>query len=272
MDNKLGKRVRSAVIMLPLLLLLVVKGWPLFIAVTAISAAAMYEFYKVFEDAKVKVNKVSGFASFILLVAIVVLDKFIGINTPASQDLILIWLGTTIFAGFAKTLFGKEHDITAGMVTSMGVLYPAFSLMHIVFVSRVPDFSHFVWIIFIATISTDTVAYFVGGAIGKTKLCEEISPKKTVEGAVAGVIASMLCCFLFGLFFAKGNRINCLVIGLLASIAGQLGDLGASVFKRRLGIKDYSALIPGHGGIMDRFDSVMFAAPLVYYYMILFVR
>ena len=68
MDNKLGKRVRSAVIMLPLLLLLVVKGWPLFIAVTAISAAAMYEFYKVFEDAKVKVNKVSGFASFILLV------------------------------------------------------------------------------------------------------------------------------------------------------------------------------------------------------------
>lgn len=268
----LTTRVKSALIMLPLLILLIVGSWPLLIAVAAVSIAAAWEFYSIFEKAGLKINKISGIACIVLLYAVIIMDKFIGKDTPASQDLMMIWIGFTLFVGFARTILGKDHDMTAGIITSLGALYPAFALSHIVMVSRVEGFGHFTWLIFLAAFGTDTAAYFAGTYFGKNKLCPDISPKKTVEGSIAGILASTVLCFIFGLVFGKGNAVACLFIGLLGSVAAQMGDLAASVFKRKLGVKDYSKLIPGHGGIMDRFDSVMFAAPLVYYFMVLFVK
>lgn len=267
-------RVKYALFMLPLLILLVAGGWPLLIGTAAISVVAVWEFYTVFENAGVKINKISGFACLALLYVIIIMDKFIGLKkgVPASQDLFMIWVGLAMFIGFAKTLFGKEHDVTAGVITSVGVLYPGFGLAHFVMISKVPGFGHFTWLVVLAAFGTDIAAYFVGSYFGKTKLCPELSPKKTVEGAVGGVLASMILCLLFGIFFGKGNVVNCVVIGLLGSIAAQMGDISASVFKRKLGIKDYSKLIPGHGGVMDRVDSLIFTAPFVFYYMTLFVK
>jgi len=98
-----------------------------------------------------------------------------------------------------------------------------------------------------------------------------ISPKKTIEGAIGGVVGSILICGGFGFIFAHQYFVHCLVIGAIGAVISQCGDLTASIFKRKMGLKDYGNLIPGHGGILDRFDSVLFTAPAVYYYIHLFI-
>ena len=113
------------------------------------------------------------------------------------------------------------------------------------------------------------MAYFSGYLLGKHKLCPHISPKKTIEGSVGGVIGSVVLSGLFGYFFMDDVLVHCMIIGVLGGIISQFGDLTASVFKRKMGIKDYGNLIPGHGGILDRFDSVLFTGPMVYYYIVL---
>lgn len=117
----------------------------------------------------------------------------------------------------------------------------------------------------------DTGAYFTGVFLGKHKLCPEISPKKTVEGFIGGVVCgtglSMLLAYIYQAVFSDGGRVNFAVVALcafLAAFAGTLGDLTASVLKRECGIKDYGKIMPGHGGVLDRFDSVFLTAPLIY--------
>ncbi|MBR0485093.1 MAG: phosphatidate cytidylyltransferase [Oscillospiraceae bacterium] len=119
----------------------------------------------------------------------------------------------------------------------------------------------------------DTGAYFSGVALGKTKLCPEISPKKTVEGFVGGLVSNMLLFILIFLFYAKGcglgfgimEALKSGLLGLVCAGVSVLGDLTASVIKRQKGIKDYGNIMPGHGGLMDRFDSVLFVIPAFYW-------
>lgn len=120
---------------------------------------------------------------------------------------------------------------------------------------------------FAASWLTDTSAYFAGRFFGRHKLAPDISPKKTVEGAVGGVFGGALGCMLVALiyqvFFAQtSNYLLFGLIGLICSLAGQIGDLSLSLIKRNFGIKDYGTIMPGHGGVLDRFDSVLFAAPM----------
>jgi phosphatidate cytidylyltransferase len=98
-------------------------------------------------------------------------------------------------------------------------------------------------------------------------MAPNLSPKKTVEGAVGGLLGSSLFAWLFGFIFMREMALVCLVLGLVGGAAGMAGDLTASAFKRKMGIKDYGNLIPGHGGILDRFDSVLFVAPYLYFYI-----
>jgi len=121
----------------------------------------------------------------------------------------------------------------------------------------------------------DTGAYFTGMLLGKHKLCPNISPKKTVEGAVGGVVwnVGLLCLLAFvytKIYAAQGtilsvNYLNICILAVATAFAGMAGDLIASVIKRQIGIKDYGNLIPGHGGIMDRYDSILFTAPTIYF-------
>ncbi len=121
---------------------------------------------------------------------------------------------------------------------------------------------------FIAAWMTDTFAFFSGSLFGKHKLAPAISPKKTVEGALGGILGSVLGAVCYGIvlqyvFFKTPDYLVLCAIGFLGSFAAQLGDLSMSVIKRNYGIKDYGAIMPGHGGILDRFDSVLFSAPMV---------
>ncbi len=116
----------------------------------------------------------------------------------------------------------------------------------------------------------DMGAYFVGVSLGKTKLCPEISPKKTVEGALGGIISSVIVSLVITLCFSKFNKIlPVMLLTVPLCAVGMAGDLFASIIKRKVGIKDYGNLIPGHGGILDRVDSVLFISPLVYCLMLI---
>jgi phosphatidate cytidylyltransferase len=153
------------------------------------------------------------------------------------------------------------------MITIIGMIYIGFFAFHIVLIDQMQDHSILKWLVLITAFGSDVFAYFTGMLFGKHKLAPDLSPKKTVEGAIGGVIGSVALSALFGALFAKELLIHCIVIGMLASPVSMAGDLTASAYKRDMGIKDYGKLIPGHGGIMDRFDSVLFTAPFVFYYI-----
>ena len=144
-----------------------------------------------------------------------------------------------------------------------------FFLYHIILIDGLGEYSILIWLVIITAFSTDIMAYFSGYLFGKHKLAPNLSPKKTIEGAIGGAIGSILFSGLFGYFIVPRLLIHCLIIGLIGGIMSQFGDLTASALKRKMGVKDYGNLIPGHGGIMDRFDSVIFMAPIIYYYIMI---
>lgn len=117
---------------------------------------------------------------------------------------------------------------------------------------------------------TDTGAYFVGSYLGKHKLCERISPKKTIEGAFGGFIAGSISSFLAFYFIAKVDLFSSIIIGVIIGIVSQIGDLFFSTIKREYGIKDYGTILPGHGGMLDRIDSILLG--LVCCYMVMTLR
>ena len=117
--------------------------------------------------------------------------------------------------------------------------------------------------------ANDTGAYLIGTAIGKHRLFERISPKKSWEGSIGGFIISMIAAFLFSIFYTKLNIYEWFIFAALISVSGTYGDLTESILKRKIGVKDSGNILPGHGGLLDRFDSSLFAAPVIYSYLIL---
>ena len=162
----------------------------------------------------------------------------------------------------------------------LGVLYIGLPLSHLImlrnmenvtFLSDTGDFSSgcaLVWLMFIGTWASDTFAYFVGSAIGRHKLCPSISPNKTVEGFLGSLVGTTATIAFVGDFFSMPAG-QSIALGILLAVFATLGDLVESVFKRHVGIKDSGNIIPGHGGVLDRFDSVLFTAPIVYYFAII---
>jgi CDP-diglyceride synthetase len=161
----------------------------------------------------------------------------------------------------------EEHKAEDTLITMMGIVYVIFFSFHIVLVDQTGPYSILIWTVILAAAGTDIFAYFIGSALGKHKLCPHLSPKKSIEGAIGGVIGSVALCALFAYLFAPYLMLHFVLIGLIGSPFAQCGDLAASAYKRKMGIKDYSNLIPGHGGIMDRIDSMLFMAPFVFYYI-----
>ena len=152
-------------------------------------------------------------------------------------------------------------------------LYIPYLLSSVVTLRKIGGGEYYIWLLVVCAFLTDSCAYFVGKAIGKHKLCPALSPNKTIEGAIGGIIGCGLSCMLFGLiikncFSVDVNFIKLFILGLICSVGAQLGDITASCIKRQYGIKDYGNLFPGHGGVLDRCDSIIFVAPLMLYYVV----
>lgn len=158
-------------------------------------------------------------------------------------------------------------------ISFAGAVYISVFFAHIILLRQLEAGKLLIWVLFISAWGTDTCAYFAGRALGKHKLCPSISPKKTVEGAIGGTFG---CILLVGVYLGiianvnglSVNWLNTVVVSALAALFSQIGDLAASCIKRDNNSKDYGNLIPGHGGILDRFDSVLLISPLCFYLMV----
>jgi len=163
---------------------------------------------------------------------------------------------------FTKAIEGISH-------TLFGVFYVGLLMSYLLLLRNLQEGYKYIFLLFLITWMGDTVAYYTGMSIGNKKLYPKISGNKTIEGSLGGLIGSIGGAFIAKLWFFSNLRLlDCLVLGILLGVFGQLGDLCESLLKRSSAIKDSGKIIPGHGGILDRVDSILFSAPLLYYYFI----
>ena len=207
-----------------------------------------------------------------ILAAIVLLPIFLAILI-VFPPMVLAGTLVVICVLIAIELFraGKEAKSIAFriFVLFLGIIPIPMALSSLYFLRVLPWGHWFVLFPVIVTILTDSGAYFVGVSMGKRKAFPTISPNKTVEGCVGGIIVGTVGVFAYGMIISHFTEVTVsipvlLIIGLVGSVITEVGDLAFSLLKRKLGIKDYGSLIPGHGGMLDRFDSMIFSAPTVY--------
>lgn len=164
----------------------------------------------------------------------------------------------------------KDHEVAKSF---FGFVYITILLSYVLRIRAMDSGLLLCFFILISSWGNDVFAYLVGSAIGKHKFSPKVSPNKSVEGFVGGILGAALLGYLYALLFSKGipfSGLYCAIIAAIGSIPAVIGDLAASAVKRDNEIKDYSNLIPGHGGMVDRIDSVLFTAPIIYYLVILF--
>lgn len=257
----MGIRTLSGLIGLPILIGVIYLGGP-YIAVGGllITLIGLHEFYMAFNNQSMNPVPWVGYFGVGLLY---VCSWLVTDALAFSASVFVMTVTLMLFYLFSREL--KLEDLG---ITLLGFFYIAFSLYHIVKLSRV-DSHFFIWYIFILAWGTDTCAYFTGYFFGKRKLWEEISPKKTVEGAIGGILGATLLSVLFAYVFKSDFVFYAIPLGILGSVLSQMGDLIASKIKRTVNIKDYGHIMPGHGGVLDRFDSIILTAPFVYYYVVL---
>jgi len=253
-------RTLSALVALPILIaVLILGGKLLYAAVLIISLIGLYEFYKAFSR-DYKPSKIIGYIATIAL--------YINLYFTSSLNALGLIIASLIFVSLSFVVFGKQ-SIGDAMTTILGFLYVPYMLSHLILIS---DFNKafFVWFPFIIAFSTDTFAYLTGKLLGKTKLIPSVSPNKTVEGSLGGVIACLILSYFYARTFMPEFQFYAIFLGLLGSVLSQIGDLIASKMKRIFDIKDFGKIMPGYGGVLDRFDSLIIVLPLVYYFMVLF--
>lgn len=264
--------ISGAIIAIVTVGLLVLNGWVLFAACFLLSLIGMHEFFKGFNSMDVKPCYPIGVCSVVVLYAIAALGPYgLGVYEDNTSNWIMLWLFATVIACLLYLFKINNRKLEDGMATITGIVYVGFFFYHLAAIGMLDNLKIFVWMVMITAFVTDTSAYFAGVFFGKHKMTPVISPKKTWEGAVGGVIGTIIVSGIFGYFFMKPMIVDCMIMGLLGAVISMFGDLTASIFKRKMGIKDYGNLIPGHGGILDRFDSVLFTAPMIYYYLVLVV-
>ncbi|MPQ42406.1 phosphatidate cytidylyltransferase [Clostridium tarantellae] len=257
---KSNNRYLGALIMAPFIIFIFLGGIWLKYFTIALSVLGLYEFYK---TVKVKKMKPIVFMGYLLLALYYLTDN----NFEILSYMIII----ATFILLCVPIINLKYNFIDVSITLLGFIYVGVFFSFIYLVNSKYGGQYLVWLIFLSSWFCDTMAYYAGRLFGKHKLCPKVSPKKTIEGSLGGVLGSTLACVIFGIILSKYYPIvsisNYLVIGILCGVFCQLGDLVASSIKRYVGIKDYSNLIPGHGGILDRFDSILFAAVVVYFYL-----
>lgn len=256
-------RLISGIILVLLSVVVVGQGGALLFGVTAlISAIGLFELYRVLGIERKSLAAV-GYATACSYYGILWFEgqKYITLMIIAS---LMVMMALYVFT-FPKY---KTEEVTAAF---FGVCYVTVMLSFLYQTRVMNDGAYLVWLIFLSSWGCDTCAYCSGMLLGRHKLAPVLSPKKSIEGAVGGVAGAALLGFIYAALFGRNMsgvdnpQLVCAVACAIAAVISQIGDLAASAIKRNHGIKDYGRLIPGHGGILDRFDSMIFTAPAIYF-------
>jgi phosphatidate cytidylyltransferase len=267
--RQLVRRLTTAAIGVPVAIVCsLVGGIPFLIAVNLVILFGLVEFYRMMEAKGIRPYKTVGVAAGLGVSWYVYFQG--GVFSSLFITLVLLII-------MVLELFRRDGELAVFHISStiLGVFYVAWLGSHIILLRQLGEGApagdlggSFVILALALAWGTDTGAFFVGNAVGKRKLLPRVSPEKSVEGAWGGVATALGTALIAKVTFAGYlTTLDALALGLVAPVAAVLGDLVESLMKRDVRIKDTSRALPGHGGMLDRFDSVLFVAPLVYYYL-----
>jgi phosphatidate cytidylyltransferase len=281
--NSLAQRVLSAAILLPLIVVLVWWSvWSVVAGVVVATVIGLLELYRAFQQGGYRPRVLVGVGGALAIVLTITLQPLISFDLlpPVITGVIVVGLVTEL------SYHNQPGSLLSWALTLAGAFYLSWLLSHFILLRALDTpalhdtiFKQYgmqpgvAWIYCILAITwaQDTAAYTVGRRFGRHKLAPILSPKKTWEGAAGGMIGSILaavvCVLLFGLPI---TLLQAALLGFVGGIVGPLGDLSESLIKRQVGLKDAGNLIPGHGGILDRADSLLFTAPILYYLIRIF--
>ena len=258
-------RLLSGILLVAVALLTIMSGgYVLFFTLLGVSVIGMQELYKAMKVRGDGFNilEITGYLGAVIYYVAAMLN-FERYGMMALLTALILLMFVYVFT-YPKYQAGQV------MAAFFGVVYVACMLSFIYLTRNLPDGKFIVWLIFLCSWGCDTCAYCVGMLIGKHKMAPVLSPKKSVEGGIGGIVGAALLGAIFAFAANKitGAGVNPAQYAVICGVGGmisQIGDLAASAIKRNHDIKDYGKLIPGHGGILDRFDSVIFTAPIIYY-------
>ena len=250
------------VLVLAALVLIITGGNVLLISTLIISFIGMFELFRIF-----KIEK--DFLGILGYVAATIYYSNLAFHFI--PDMMMFVIGVLILFMFVYVFSYPKYNTEQVLASFFCVFYVAVMLSYVYQTRMMNAGAYIVWLIFLCSWGCDTCAYCVGMLIGKHKMSPKLSPKKSIEGAVGGVLGAAILTIIYAYIFRDAMQINethILLLGFISAVGAlisMVGDLSASAIKRNYGIKDYGKLIPGHGGILDRFDSVIFTAPMIYF-------
>jgi phosphatidate cytidylyltransferase len=262
----LRARLATAAVAIPLLLAIIflAPSWAWGVVVVVITVLAIIEYLRLAFGNRVGPRLVGGVLGVAVTLA--------AVSAPAPEIGLVAALAAVLPVTMSYVVLFRR-DLPAGLADvgaiAVGVLYGGLMLPHFFWLRQLPEGAEWVTFVIAIAMAGDSGGYFVGHAFGRHKLIPHLSPGKTIEGALGIIAASLLCAAVAKVVLFPQHRFaEILVLGLVMSIIGQLGDLSESVMKRAFGAKESGALFPGHGGVLDRIDSLLFPVVLVYYYLL----
>lgn len=262
-------RLISGIVLVILALVLIITGGNVLLASTfLISCIGMYELYRIFKVEKSVIAIVGYIAAAIF---------YTNLKWNYIPEIMMLVLGFLIVLMFIYVFAYPKYQANQVMAVFFGMFYVAAMLSYVYQIRMLDRGLYLAFLVFICSWGCDTCAYCVGMLIGKHKMSPKLSPKKSIEGAIGGILGAALLTALYCYIFrtpmnmASGEILVLAVIAAIAAFISMIGDLCASAIKRNYDIKDYGHLIPGHGGILDRFDSMIITAPIIYYLALYFI-
>jgi phosphatidate cytidylyltransferase len=258
----LATRILTAAAGIPFILVCIYYGNAAFyVMMFAVSLLCVYEYLTILK----KYNP----HTFVSLTMAAAFFVFLSLFKNFQLDKIVISVVVMMFVLFGIEIFGNEPYLCVARISLsfLGAFFIPLCLVHMVYIRNLDGGMELVFFIFAVVWILDTAAYAFGRMFGRHKLAGNVSPRKTVEGALAGVVFGILAAVAFKIVVMNSvlTLKNAAVLGLVIAVSGQFSDLSESIIKRDGGVKDSGKMIPGHGGVFDRFDSYIFVAPAVYY-------
>ncbi len=255
------QRILTAIVGVPILLLLMyLGGAPFAFFVFVLGTVAVHELYSM-----AKGRHQILFVPVLLGVWAMFLSSWLGVSNWLTVGILI-----TFCLVFGHAVFHfPEFDVVDIAVNFMALIYIGWTLSHLILLGNMDNGRVLVFMAFLAMWANDSGAYFIGTWFGKRRPWGAISPKKSVEGTIGGIVITCIALFLMNLYFELMPLAAPIFIGIAVAIIGLIGDLMESMLKRYYGVKDSGKILPGHGGFLDRFDSVMLAAPMMYYCILL---